>query len=312
MSVRRRAAKRAIDVVVATVVLIVTLPLMLVIALCVVIESPGPVFYRAERIGLRRRPLWMLKFRKMHADARGLALTVQGDARLTRVGGLLLRLRLDELPQFWHVLRGEMSLIGPRPESPEFVAARPADFDEILSVRPGIAGLSQLAFAAEGEILRRDDPVADYLGRILPQKCAIDRLYVREGTVLMDLKIAFWTAATVLLRAPVSVDRRTGALRRRRRPTEKSEARPEGERAADRERRFGSPVRSANGSAAGVEDAPPVPGVGPRDAVVEPDASPVAGQPLGPRHVRAAPLRGARGRGERADVEPLAHRRDDE
>ena len=95
MSVRRRAAKRAIDVVVATVVLVVTLPLMLVIALCVVIESPGPVFYRAERVGLRHRPLWMLKFRKMHNDARGLALTVQGDARLTRVGALLLRLRLD-------------------------------------------------------------------------------------------------------------------------------------------------------------------------------------------------------------------------
>ena len=160
-----------------------------------------------------------------------------------------------------------MSLIGPRPESPEFVAARPADFDEILTVRPGIAGLSQLAFAAEGEILRRDDPVADYLGRILPQKCAIDRLYVREGTVPMDLKIAFWTAATVLLRAPVSVDRRTGALRRRRRPSEKPEARPDGERSADRERRFGAPVRSANGSAAGSKTRAPVPLVGARAAL---------------------------------------------
>ena len=300
MSARQRAVKRAIDVAVAGTMLVITLPLMLVIALAIVIESPGPVFYRARRVGLQGRPLWMLKFRKMAPDATGLALTVSGDARLTRVGALLVRLRFDELPQLWHILRGEMSLVGPRPESPEFVEQRSDDYDEILTVRPGIAGLAQLAFADEGSILQRDDPVKHYLERILPQKCAIDRLYVRQGSPLMDLRIVLWTLTALALRAPVSVNRRTGAMRRRRRPSE-SLPRPEPEGRDGRARRFGPPLRaaSANGRAAGVEDAAPVPGVGPRDAVGEVDPRPVPGEPLRVAHVRAAPERRARRGGER-------------
>jgi lipopolysaccharide/colanic/teichoic acid biosynthesis glycosyltransferase len=313
MSARQRAMKRAIDVAVAGTMLVITLPLTLVVALAIVIESPGPVFYRAQRVGFRGRPLWMLKFRKMTPDARGLALTVSGDARLTRVGRLLVRLRLDELPQLWHILRGEMSLVGPRPESPEFVEARRADYDEILTVRPGIAGLSQLAFADEAAILHREDPVRHYLERILPQKCAIDRLYVREGSLGMDVRIVLWTLGAVFLRSPVSVNRRTGAMRRRRRPGQ-GLPRPEPEGPQERARRFGEPVKgaSANGRAAGVEDAAAVPGVGARDTVGEVDARPEPGQPLGAGHVRAAPQRRAGGGRERADVEPLAHRRDDE
>jgi lipopolysaccharide/colanic/teichoic acid biosynthesis glycosyltransferase len=213
-----RATKRALDIVVAASVLLIALPGMTVVAVCIVLESPGPVFYRAQRVGRGGRPLAMLKFRKMPPDASGIALTVRGDARLTRVGRILAKTRLDELPQFWHVLRGEMSLIGPRPESPEFVAARSQDYEEILSVRPGISGLTQLAFAQEAEVLRADDPVADYLERIFPQMCAIDRLYVRRATLAMDLRIAAWTLLTVLLRTPVAVNRSTAATTLRRRP----------------------------------------------------------------------------------------------
>src|SRR3954471_14004532 len=100
----------------ATLLCVLLLPLLVAIALLVVVDSPGPVFYRAERVGFRGRPLMMLKFRKMHANAAGSALTTANDSRFTRIGALPARTRLDELPQLWHVLRGEMSLVGPRPE----------------------------------------------------------------------------------------------------------------------------------------------------------------------------------------------------
>jgi len=214
----QRSLKRAVDVVVSAIVLLLAAPVMAVIAIGILVESPGPLFYRARRVGYRGRPLAMLKFRKMRPDARGTALTVADDARLTRVGALLVKFRLDELPQFWHVLRGEMSLIGPRPEDPEFVAARPEDYAEILTVRPGISGLAQLAFAEERSILPPDDPVSYYVDRLLPQKCAIDRLYARQASLGTDLKIVAWTLIAVVLRRPVAVHRGTGRLSVRRRP----------------------------------------------------------------------------------------------
>jgi lipopolysaccharide/colanic/teichoic acid biosynthesis glycosyltransferase len=220
-----RLAKRLIEIVVAAVVLLLAAPLVGLLALAIVLESRGGVFYRAERVGFRGKPLRMLKFRKMHRAAVGGPLTAHRDVRLTRVGALLTRTRLDELPQLWHVLRGEMSLIGPRPEDPLFVRCRPDDFADILKVRPGISGFSQLAFADEPRILSRDDPVGDYVHRILPQKCALDRLYIRRATLGMDVRIAFWTVVTVLLRRPVAVHPGTGAISLRRRRSGTSEVR---------------------------------------------------------------------------------------
>jgi lipopolysaccharide/colanic/teichoic acid biosynthesis glycosyltransferase len=216
------SAKRAFDFVVAALVLLLTLPLLALIAVAVVVESPGPVFYRANRVGWRGRPLRMLKFRKMAARARGsdeAPLTLAADERLTRVGALLSRTRLDELPQLWHVLRGEMSLVGPRPEDPSFIAKRPQDFAEILTVRPGLTGLSQIAFANERSILRPADPVADYIERILPQKCTLDRLYVARATLVRDVRIIVWTVVAAVLHRPVSVHRETASMRLRRRPS---------------------------------------------------------------------------------------------
>jgi lipopolysaccharide/colanic/teichoic acid biosynthesis glycosyltransferase len=205
-------------VVLATALLLVLLPIMLLIALCVIVESRGPVFYRAKRVGYRGRDLRMLKFRKMAVGVSGPALTAASDARLTRVGSILAATKLDELPQLINVVRGEMSLIGPRPEDPAFVASRPEEFGEILSVRPGISGLCQLAFARESRILSADDPVGHYLERILPQKVRLDQLYVRRRGLRLDVRILLWTVATTVLRVPVSVDRATAALHIRRRP----------------------------------------------------------------------------------------------
>jgi lipopolysaccharide/colanic/teichoic acid biosynthesis glycosyltransferase len=110
-----------------------------------------------------------------------------------------------------------MSLVGPRPEDPGFIVLRPDDFAEILTAKPGITGLSQLAFADERKLLRAEDPVADYINRILPQKCALDRLYVADASVRRDLAVLWWTIVAVVLRRPVAVHRKTGAMGLRRR-----------------------------------------------------------------------------------------------
>ena len=120
---RRRSlsGKRLLDFVLATTILAVTLPTIVLVAIAIKLDSPGPVFYRARRVGYRGASLAMLKFRKMHADATGPALTADDDDRFTRVGRFLALTKLDELPQLWNVVRGEMSIIGPRPEDPSFV-----------------------------------------------------------------------------------------------------------------------------------------------------------------------------------------------
>jgi lipopolysaccharide/colanic/teichoic acid biosynthesis glycosyltransferase len=160
----------------------------------------------------------MLKFRKMVDGASGVALTAADDARFTRMGRWLARYKLDELPQLWHVLIGEMSLVGPRPEDPGFVNAYADDFHQgILTVKPGIVGLSQLAFADEARALKESDPVAHYLEVLLPQKMRLDRLYATRASVLFDLRILFWTFVTVVLRRPVAVHRGTGAINLRHR-----------------------------------------------------------------------------------------------
>src|SRR5919201_4803887 len=193
-------AKRMLDVVVAAALLVLVLPVLVIAALAIVLESRGGVFYRCNRVGRRGVEFPMLKFRKMRVDAAGPALTAHDDERFTRVGRVLARTKVDELPQLWNVLKGQMSLVGPRPEDPRFVALHRADYAAILEITPGITGLCQLAFAREAEILDGEDPVDDYVERLLPQKARLDRLYARNRTLAMDLRILAWTAMVVLLR----------------------------------------------------------------------------------------------------------------
>jgi lipopolysaccharide/colanic/teichoic acid biosynthesis glycosyltransferase len=213
----RLGVKRALDVVLATVFLLAATPVMVGIALAIKLDSPGPVFYRARRVGHRGRSFAMLKFRKMREGAGDSPLTVAGDPRLTRVGAFLARTRLDELPQLWDVLRGRMSIVGPRPEDPRFVDLHHERFDRILAVRPGLTGIAQLAFATEARILDVRDPVADYIDRILPQKLALDTLYADRSGLVLDLLVIWWTVVVVLFRLPVAVDRSTARMRIRRR-----------------------------------------------------------------------------------------------
>jgi lipopolysaccharide/colanic/teichoic acid biosynthesis glycosyltransferase len=212
-----RAAKRTLDCLVAGLLLVFLSPLIIVASIAIVIDSPGGAFYRCDRAGFRGRRLNMLKFRKMRDGASGRALTTDDDERFTRMGVWLAKFKLDEVPQLWHVVRGEMSLVGPRPEDPSFVERHGSAYDHILSVRPGITGLSQLAFAEESRILDDDDPLGHYVDRLLPQKVNLDRLYASQRTLFLDLKILLWTVMAVILRRQVAVHRGTGRMNLRKR-----------------------------------------------------------------------------------------------
>ena len=173
--------------------LLVLLPLLLTVALAVKLDGPGPVFFRARRIGTGGRSFAMLKFRKMVDGAAGVPLTTASDLRFTATGKLLAKTKFDELPQLWNVLKGDMSFVGPRPEDSQFVALFPDEYAEIHSVAPGITGLSQLAFAKESDLLDRDDTLEYYVERLLPAKVAIDVFYARHRSFVGDLKIFAWT-----------------------------------------------------------------------------------------------------------------------
>ncbi len=210
--------KRAFDLVTAALLLVVLSPVLLVVMIGIKLESPGPVIFRSSRVGRHGRVFAMLKFRKMREDVSGPALTSLEDERFTRLGSFLARTRLDELPQLWNVVRGDMSIVGPRPEDPGFVAIYPEEFENVLLVRPGITGLSQLAFADERRVLDGPDPVARYVDQLLPQKIGMDRLYVAIHSTSRDVLIVMWTVLAVFFGVDVSVNRKDGRLRVRRRP----------------------------------------------------------------------------------------------
>ena len=212
---------RLLDIAIAAVALVVLSPLIVLVALAVKLESRGPVFYRCERVGQGGRSFGMLKFRKMRNGVSDRTpLTAVQDDRLTRIGGLLAKTKIDEIPQLWNVLRGAMSLVGPRPENSAFVRLHAAEYAPILCARPGITGLSQLAFVREAEILAVSDRLNDYVDRILPQKIWLDRLYLERRSLRMDLQILVWTLAAIVLRKDAAVHRKTGrlTLRHRRQP----------------------------------------------------------------------------------------------
>ena len=209
------ALKRLLDIAVAATLLPLLAPVILVVAAAIKLESSGPAFYRCRRVGRCGREFRMLKFRKMHDGAQGPALASWEDERFTRLGPFLARTKLDELPQLWNVLRGQMSLVGPRPEDGGFVELFREPYESILAVRPGITGLSQLAFARESEVLDPDDRIAHYVRAILPQKIGMDRLYVARRSLGMDLTILWWTMHAIAVTRQVAVHRETGRLTRR-------------------------------------------------------------------------------------------------
>ena len=199
--------KRIIDIVGALVGLVVLAPLWLPAALLIKLDSPGPVFYVAKRYGRHRERFDFYKFRTMVADAdrRGSRmLTTAGDVRVTRVGKYLRAFKIDELPQLINVLKGDMSLVGPRPEVPEVVDHHYQDqWDEVLSVQPGITCLLQIEvypdFSAGHDGV--EDPIRYYIEHDLPLKLKLDREYVAHASVWLDLKIIAQTVYCILVKS---------------------------------------------------------------------------------------------------------------
>src|SRR4051794_35381587 len=183
---------RVLDLTVVVLALPVLLPLGLITALAVFLDSPGPVIYRSQRIGKGGLVFEMLKFRTMTRDAEGPPLSAAGDERYTPLGRRLSLSRLDELPQIWNVLRGDMRLVGPRPEVEGFVAAYAGEYERILSVPPGLTGPVQVEYAWEGEELAKAqavDRARVYRESIQPYKLAIDLAYVDRHGVFRDLAL---------------------------------------------------------------------------------------------------------------------------
>lgn len=192
--------KRVFDVVVAGVLLAVCSPVLLLIALAVRLDSPGEVFFRQERVGRGGSRFRIHKFRTMVVDGAGSPVTAAGDPRVTRVGHTLRSSKLDELPQLIDVLAGDMSLVGPRPEVPHYVALWSSREQEVvLSVRPGMTDPASLEFRRESEQLgTTDDPGRHYVDVILPRKVQMYVEYVETRTLLGDARILVRTVATVI------------------------------------------------------------------------------------------------------------------
>ena len=203
---RYRAAKRLLDIVLSSAGLLVLSPAMAVIWLRIRAYRDGPAVYRGVRVGLHGRPFTMLKFRTMvrNADKIGGSSTADDDPRVTAVGRVLRRYKLDELPQLFNLLVGDMSIVGPRPQVPDEVARYSPEELEILSVRPGITDWASLKFHNEGEILRgHADPDRAYAELIRPEKMRLGLEYVRTATLGDDIRILAQTVTMPLRRAPV-------------------------------------------------------------------------------------------------------------
>jgi lipopolysaccharide/colanic/teichoic acid biosynthesis glycosyltransferase len=190
--------KRVFDVVVSSCALIVLSPLLAGIAMAVRLSSPGPAVYRGVRVGRNGLEFSILKFRSMRVQpAPRSEITLHRDPRVTAAGRLLRASKLDELPQLWNVIRGEMSLVGPRPEAPRYVAAYTPEQREALSVPPGITGLSQIYFRHEERLLGGSQPERYYQTRLMPAKLEIDRYYARHHSFWLDLKIIVLTVVAL-------------------------------------------------------------------------------------------------------------------
>jgi lipopolysaccharide/colanic/teichoic acid biosynthesis glycosyltransferase len=188
--------KRTFDFVTACLALFLLSPLLLLLALLIKIDSPGPSLFKQERIGRGFRPFLIYKFRTMVSDAphRGGAITFGADPRITRIGRALRKAKIDELPQLINILRGEMSFVGPRPEVRRYVELFREEYTEVLRVLPGITDLASLKYRDEAEILGRfDDPEEAYVKHILPEKIKLAKEYARHSSLFFDLTLILKT-----------------------------------------------------------------------------------------------------------------------
>jgi lipopolysaccharide/colanic/teichoic acid biosynthesis glycosyltransferase len=193
--------KRLVDVVVASVALVLLAPLLFLVALLIKLDSAGPVFFRQERMGQGVQPFLIYKFRTMVRDAaqKGGPLTLGRDSRITRLGRWLRKTKIDELPQLLNILKGEMGLVGPRPEVRKYVELFPREFERILQIKPGLTDLASIKYRNETEVLEgSEDPEQEYVRCILPDKIRLAKEYVAKSSFLFDLKLILRTLLRVI------------------------------------------------------------------------------------------------------------------
>lgn len=192
--------KRILDFALSAIGLAILSPLLLVVMIAIKLQDHGPVFYRARRVGLQGKEFFLFKFRTMivHADKVGPGITLACDQRITQVGRVLRHYKLDELPQLINVVRGEMALVGPRPEDPRYAAMYNEDQRRILSILPGVTSPASLCFKDENSILEGPDWGKKYVTEVAPQKIAIDLDYFGHNTLCTDFGVIFRTIVAIV------------------------------------------------------------------------------------------------------------------
>ncbi|HCW52374.1 sugar transferase [Clostridium sp. SM-530-WT-3G] len=196
MNIVNRIIKRLFDIVASGIGIIVLSPLLLIIALRIKTGSDGPVFFKQVRVGKDGKEFEILKFRTMvvNAEKLGRQITVGADNRITKVGGFLRKYKLDELPQLFNVFKGDMSLVGPRPEVPRYVAMYTEEQRKVLSVKPGITDLASIRYRDENELLgKAENPDEFYINTIMPDKLALNMEYIKKSNVFYDIYIIIET-----------------------------------------------------------------------------------------------------------------------
>ena len=191
--------KRLFDMVCAALGLLVLSPVLLLCALLVGLTSPGGMLFRQERVGKDGVPFTIYKFRSMRTDNAGLKISTSSDSRITPVGRVLRKTKLDELPQLWNVLKGDMSFVGPRPEVREYTDLYTPEQRQVLLVRPGITGLASIRYRNENDLLSAStDPNRTYIEEVMPAKLALDLEYIPRACVSYDVRLILETLVTVV------------------------------------------------------------------------------------------------------------------
>jgi len=191
-----RAVKRIFDFIASLIGIIIILPILIIVAICIKLDSRGKVLFLQKRVGKDGKPFYIYKFRTMVTDAENLGkqITVGKDSRITKVGAFLRKYKIDELPQLFNVLKGDMSLVGPRPEVPKYVELYTKEERKVLEVRPGITDLASLRYSDENDILGKvENPEEYYINIIMKDKLKLNLEYIEKSNIIFDIYLIIKT-----------------------------------------------------------------------------------------------------------------------
>lgn len=195
--------KRVFDSIASIIGLVVFLPVFLVIILLIKIKMPGPVFFRQNRVGRKAKLFKMVKFRTMKVNHGGSTISVKGESRITPLGATMRKYKLDELPEFWNILKGDMSFVGPRPDVPGYADLLEGEDRLLLTIKPGLTGAASILFSNEEELLAKQKDPIKYNDEILfPEKVRINNNYVKNWNFWLDIKIIIYTILGKKLNEP--------------------------------------------------------------------------------------------------------------